>query len=407
MNSGGMNDAQKCFFRKRIFRMKVIAPSRRTMISALLLAVVLIAIEPTQAQTESVIYSFTGQPDGALPVTGLLRDAKGNLFGTTFGGGASGSGAVFQVAPDGTENVLYSFVGGEDGIGPAGGLLALDGKLYGTTQTGGDHLFGTVFELTPSLQATVLVSFTVGDGGGYPQGGLISGARGHLYGTNSGFNGGYGNGAVFAVTPAGTTILYEFLGGADGLAPYGRLVRDAIGNLYGTTYRGGASGYGTVFEITHDGTETVLYSFAGGVDGANPVAGLIRDASGNLYGTTPHGGALGYGVVFKVSKTGTETVLHSFTDSDGYYPIGGLVRDAKGNLYGTTEFGGSYGKGTVFRITPSGVEKVLYSFTGGADGSNPLSDLVFDAHGNLYGTTSAGGSSNCFGGCGVVFKVSQ
>jgi uncharacterized repeat protein (TIGR03803 family) len=382
--------------------------------SALILStvsVLLIAARPAQAQTETVLHSFTGQPDGEYPSAALVLNAKGTLYGTTDGGGAYGSsaGTVFEVTPSGIETVLYNF-GAQDGDGsnPAAGLLRADGAFYGTTLTGGPNSFGTLFKVTSAGRETVLASFTDEDGGGYPEGNLIRDHAGNLYGTNSGYNGGYGNGAVFQVTPSGTlAILYKFSGGADGLCPYGGLVRDSDGNLYGTTYRGGASGEGTVFEITPDGNETVLHSFTGEPDGSLPAAGLLRDANGNLYGTTT-GGGNGYGTVFKVTKTGVETVLYSFKGgADGYYPVATLVRDAKGNLYGTTVFGGTHGDGTVFKVTKTGVETVLYSFTGGADGNEPDAGVVFDKQGNLFGTTVNGGISNshCPDGCGVVFKI--
>jgi uncharacterized repeat protein (TIGR03803 family) len=371
-----------------------------------LLSALVLSAGPTRAQTESVIYSFAGQPDGAFPSAGLVRDAKGNLYGTTYGGGAAGNGTVYEVIPPGTAKVLYSFSGGADGSGPAAGLVRANGSLYSTTLGGGADFFGTVFKVTPAGLETVLASFARGDGGGFPEAGLIRDKQGNLYGTTSGYNGGYGNGAVFKVTPDGTlTILYEFSGGEDGLCPYGGLVSDFQGNLYGTTYRGGASGYGTVFEVAPDGKETVLHSFSGGPDGSYPAAGLLRDGNGNLYGTTTGGGTGGYGTVFRVAKTGTEKVLHSFTGADGFYPIASLVEDATGNLFGTTESGGSHGKGTVFRVTKTGTTKVLYSFTGGLDGGSPTAALVLDKQGNLYGTTSGGGNSNCLDGCGVVFKL--
>jgi uncharacterized repeat protein (TIGR03803 family) len=229
----------------------------------------------------------------------------------------------------------------------------------------------------------------------------------NLYGTTSGFNGAYGNGAIFEVSPTGVlTILYQFSGGADGSNP-NSVVHDTEGNLYGTTYGGGASGYGTVFELTPNGKKTVLHSFTGGTDGSYPAAGLLRYSTGDLYGTTT-GGGNGYGTVFKVTKTGVETVLYSFTGgADGYYPVAALVRDANGNLYGTTVFGGTHGDGTVFKVTKTGVETVLYSFTGGADGNEPDAGVVFDKQGNLFGTTVNGGiaNSHCLDGCGVVFKI--
>jgi uncharacterized repeat protein (TIGR03803 family) len=197
----------------------------------------------TQAQTESMLHSFSGQPDGSIPSAGLVPDAQGNLYGTTYEGGASGRGTVFEVTPAGKETVLHSFTGGADGSGPASVLLRANGKLYGTTLVGGANSFGTVFELTSSAREAAVVSFTIEDGGGYPNAGLVQDTKGNLYGTNSGYNGGYGNGAVFKLTPTGVlTILYAFTGGTDGLCPYGGLILDPEGNLYGTTYRGGASG---------------------------------------------------------------------------------------------------------------------------------------------------------------------
>jgi uncharacterized repeat protein (TIGR03803 family) len=377
------------------------------MMLAFLSTFLLTVAGPIVAQTESVLYNFTGEPDGAQSSSGLILDGNGNLYGTTNGGGQWGNGTVFEISPGGAERVLYSFNGGVDGLSPTASLLRANGKLYGTTLKGGANSFGTVFSLTPTGLETVLSSFTVGDGGGYPEGALIWDKQGNLYGTNSGFNGAYGNGAVFEISPTGvTTILYEFSGGEDGLCPYGRLVIDANGTLYGTTYRGGASGYGTVFELTPGGTEIVLYSFTGGVDGSAPVGGLLRDGNGNLYGTTSGGGSFGYGTVFMVTAAGTKTVLHNFNATDGYYPTATLVRDSKGNLYGTTVFGGSHGQGTVFRLNRAGIEKVLYSFSRGADGGSPEGELILDKQGNLYGTTAWGGNFNCVDGCGVVFKVS-
>ncbi len=387
-----------------ILRSAVTAASRRA-ITLLFAASTLPLITVQWALSETVLYRFAGA-DGAIPIASLVLDAKGNIYGTTYSGGRSGYGTVFEVTSAGTEKVLYSFTGAADGLGPAAGLIEANGNFYGTTIEGGSGgAVGTAFRLSSTGREIVLANLTYQDGGAYPEGGLVRDKHGNLYGTTSGYNGGYGNGAVFKVTSTGTlTILYEFKGGADGLCPYGNLVLDTEGNLFGTTYRGGTSGYGTVFEVTSGGTETVLYSFTGGSDGSLPAAGLLRDASGNLYGTTTGGGG-GYGTVFKVTPAGTETVLHSFAGPDGYYPIAALVQDAKGNLYGTTEFGGRHGQGTVFKLTEKGTETVVHSFTGKGDGGSPVAGLVFDSEGNLYGTTSGGGNSNCVGGCGVVFKL--
>ena len=257
--------------------------------------------------------------------------------------------------------------------------------------------------------------------GGEPVAGLIMDKKGNLYGTT--IQGGSGCslsaggcGTVFELTKEGTeTVLYSFKGGSDGAEPEASLIIDNAGNLYGTTYTGGGTGCngmigcGTVFKISPDGAETILYAFHGGSDGAYPVSTLIEDTAGNLYGTTPNGGDVGCsggngcGTVFKVAPDGTETVLYAFKGgSDGMIPYAGLIGDASGNLYGTTSRGGTaeggscleYGCGTIFKVAPDGDETVLYSFcqlTSCADGATPIAGLVADAAGNLFGTTTGGG----------------
>jgi uncharacterized repeat protein (TIGR03803 family) len=389
-----------------------------------------LATTGASAQTLTTLYSFAGPPDGAYPGAGLTADASGNLYGTTgFGGDALcfapyGCGTVFKLTPSGTETVLYSFTGAPDGEEPDAGLTAdASGNLYGSTYSGGSPSpcynygssrspgCGTVFEVTPSGTETVLHSFTgdYGSDGQYPYAPLIVDASGNFYGTT--YSGGAGYGTVFKVTPSRTeTILHSFTG-ADGAYPFYGLTADGSGNLYGTTPFGGTNWYGgTVFKLTPSGTETVLHSFTGAPDGEEPSNSLIVHASGNLYGTTRYGGAGscviqfgGCGTVFNLSPSGTETVLYSFTDPpDGVSPYG-LIADAAGNLYGTTAGGGAnVYYGTVFKLTPSGTETVLYSFTGGSDGSGPLGTLIADASGNLYGTTISGGAN----GYGTVFKLS-
>jgi uncharacterized repeat protein (TIGR03803 family) len=218
-------------------------------------------------------------------------------------------------------------------------------------------------------------------------------------------------------------VLYNFTGGADGSHPYGGLIQDSQGNFYGTTSQGGTgsgcglAGCGVVFKFAADGTETVLYSFTGGADGSGPLAGLLLDGQGNLYGTTAGGGSptcdgIGCGVVFKVTLKGAETALYSFLGgTDGATPQTALIMDGQGNLYGTTYGGGNLSCngsscGTVFKVSATGEETVLYRFTGSTDGGIPLAGLVMDSQGNLYGTTESGGFTSCgLGGCGVVFKV--
>jgi uncharacterized repeat protein (TIGR03803 family) len=223
-----------------------------------------------------------------------------------------------------------------------------------------------------------------------------------------------------AQTKSKGTVLHSFVGGSDsGNQPYSNLVIDQSGNIFGTTAHGGVNDAGTVFEVAPDGTETVLHSFGSGDDGQNPVAGLVMDKSGDLYGTTQNGGG-GFisGVGFKLTPGGGYTILHRFTGGNGNDPDGGrpaatLIMDKKGNLYGTTHVGGGRGDcnanncGTVFKIAPDGTETVLYSFSGRKDGGYPSAPLVIDQAGNLYGTTETGGRfAKCGFGCGVVFKVS-
>jgi uncharacterized repeat protein (TIGR03803 family) len=365
-------------------------------------------------------------PDGAYPYGGLTRDAAGNLYGTTAGGGFFGNGVVFGLSPGGGgEFLLYEFLGG-NGSGPYAGLISdAAGNLYGTTVGGGASGNGVVFKLSPPESETVLYSFTGAADGRNPYAGLIRDAAGNLYGTT--FYGGTENsacrngcGVVFKVSPSESeTVLHSFTGGTDGTNPQAGLTRDAAGNLYGTTVGGGAFGAGVVFELIRcDSAPTgydfkVLYSFTGGADGGNPYAGLIRDAAGNLYGTTA-GGGVGSGTVFKLipCDSGYELkVLHSFTGADGATPVAGLIRDAAGNLYGTTLHGGTedsaceYGCGVVFKLSPAGTETVLHSFTL-ADGANPYAGLIQDAAGNLYGTAAYGGISvNDVSSAGVVFRL--
>jgi uncharacterized repeat protein (TIGR03803 family) len=388
----------------------------RTLALGMLLAAALGAMTTAQAQTYTILYSFKGAPipDAASPQGDLIRDTKGNLYGTTAQGGTAGAGAIFKLDPLGNESVLYNFTGGADGGKPQAGLLQASGGFYGTTYSGGAFGQGVVFKLKGTVE-TVLHSFG-GVDGSHPTAALIHDSAGNMYGTTS--NGGAtGFGTVFKLTTTGTeTVLYSFTGGTDGKFPEGRLVRDTSGNLYGTTSEGGVVncknftvGCGVVFKLDATGAETVLYSFGGTSDGAEPRAGLIRDSAGNLYGTTYAGGATncpfrgsaGCGVVFKVSKTLKETVLHSFINSDASNPVADLIRDSAGNLYGTTNFGG-LGFGTVFKVSSAGTETTMYSFMGTPDGVAPLGGLIRDSAGNLYGTTSSGGTDD---GPGIVFKI--
>jgi uncharacterized repeat protein (TIGR03803 family) len=338
---------------------------------------------------ETVLHSFCDQqvgecPNGAYPQARLIMDKKGNLFGTTISGGDmscinfdGGCGTIFELARDGTYTVLHAFTNAPDGANPAAGLIMdKTGNLFGTTEYGGSGCqgisapsgCGTVFRLAPDGAETVLYSFCSQPhclDGDYPSAGVIEDKKGNLYGTTlmggSLGNGDAGFGTVFKVSPAGTeTVLYAFAGGTDGIYPEAGLLADGEGNLFGTTAEGGARGCGftcgTVFKLSPDGAETVVYAFLGGDDGGTPVADLIADAKGNLYSTTIYGGGTGCqgpgcGTVFKVAPHGTETVLYSFTGgNDGGGPDSGLIMDGTGNLYSTTISGGAHDYGIVFEL---------------------------------------------------------
>jgi uncharacterized repeat protein (TIGR03803 family) len=297
----------------------------------------------------------------------LISDSNGNLYGTNQIGGdlncwvvGPGCGTVFKVDSTGQYTVLHTFTG-TDGATPRASLI-LDpaGNLYGTTSDGGASGVGTVFKLDAAgKNFRSLHSFTWTDGA-YPWYGMIWDKNGgNLYGTTN-YGGASGNGTVFKLDSAGQlTVLYSFTGGADGAYIFAPLIRDAAGNLYGTACLAGAYGWGTIFKLDSNGVFTVLYSFTGGADGAVPRGGLTRDAAGNLYGTTESGGSRtgydGWGTVFKVDSSGWLTVLHTFTGTlDGAIPRAPLLRDNSGNLYGTAEQGGNLacgngsGCGTVF-----------------------------------------------------------
>lgn len=382
-------------------------------------ALALLAPPHAQARSIHVLYDFQDLSDGAYPSAPLIMDKAHNLYGTTTQGGTAGYGTVFKLAPDGSKTILYSFAGGSDGSGPHGLAMDKAGTLYGTTEAGGGatdcpYGCGTVFELAASGTESVLHAFKGGNDGEIPLGGLIIDSRGDLYGTTE--KGGH-NGIVFRIAPDGKEkIIHAFAGAGqgDGGQPGAvTLAKDSTGNMYGTTQAGGVYRYGTVFKLSSDGTETVLYSFTGGSDGGAPYAGVIIDASGNLYGTTPRYGDMncnygeGCGTVFKVASDGTETTLYTFTDTGANAaPMSPLVMDAAGNLYGTTN---GFSPGGVFRLSPDGTEKLIYTFTGGLDGEAPYGGLIMDRKGRLYGTNSGGGGGNCDNGfgCGAVFELGK
>ena len=328
-----------------------------------------------------------------------------------------------QAAPGATYTSLYSFGSSStDCEQPYDALIqGTDGNFYGTTIYGGANNVGTVFKITPSGTKSTIYSFGATSTDGYePVGGLVEGPDGNFYGTTyyGGANpGANGDGTVFKVTPSGIeTTLYTFDTNVnDGVNPYAGLVLGTDGNFYGTTELDGTYGYGGVFKITPSGTETPLYSFGSvNSDGEYPYAGLVEGADGNFYGTTVYGGANpgpsnnGEGTVFKITPTGAETTIYSFggTSDDGMNPYAALIKGSDGNFYGTTNSGGANNNnGTVFKITPSGTETPLYSFGNSSqDGESPaFVALVQGSDGSFYGTTYYGGAN----GDGTVFELSS
>jgi uncharacterized repeat protein (TIGR03803 family) len=360
------------------------------------------------AQSLTVLYSFTGGADGDIPFGGVVRDSAGNLYGTAIYGGAFDEGVVFKVDTANHETVLYSFAGGStDGSVPNGDLVRnSSGDIFGTTEFGGANDDGIVYELSPTNHETVLHDFTGGADGGQPRAGLTADTAGHLYGVT--YYGGSGCtlcGVVFKILPAssGETVFYNFLAGSDGANPFGGVIADSAGNLYGTNTADGASGFGVVFKIDTTGHLTVLYNFVSGA-AAVSVSKLTLDSAGNLYGTAVKNvGSSGEGVVFKIDTAGTYSVLHSFAGGshDGEAPFGQLLLGSDGELYGTTSFGGGSNMGTVYRVnSATGAFTLLHSFSG-PDGADPAGRLIRDSAGNLYGTTEGGGTYSQ----GTVFKI--
>jgi uncharacterized repeat protein (TIGR03803 family) len=389
------------------------------------------------AQTYHVLYNFTGHADGGNPAGALEMDAHGNLYGMTndYGngncsfGGTVGCGTAFELAHRGTGwvfNLLYTFTGGNDGEAPTGRMVfGPDGSLYGTTVFGGggDCTFGqgcgTVFNLRPPASVcksvlcpwseTVLYRFTGGSDGNWPQiGDLSFDHSGNIYGTTprTVYELVHSNGAWTF------NLLFGFTQEDGGCCSFSGVIFDQAGNLYGTTYAG-TTGYGLVFELSPSAgswSYNTLHNFQVATDGGEPQGNLISDQQGSLYGTTPLGGTYDSGTVYQLTpSSGDFSALHTFyggVEEEG--PFDAVVFDANGNLYGTTYGGGSHDRGNVFKLTPSGsgwIYQSLYDFTGGSDGGTPEDKLIVDASGNLYGTTSYGGNGNCNGGCGVVFEI--
>jgi len=414
---------------------------RCTRVSRQILLVACIALSmmlSAQTQTFTVLYSFAGPPDGKAPDSTLLLDGAGNIYGVSYGGGASYEGTAFKLSSSGKETVLYSFLSGY-GNRPDSVIQDAKGTLYGTTTYGGSYGQGAVFKADQKGNETVLYSFRgAAKSYGFNPNGVILDEQGNLYGTTvtggqAGGCFGGGCGIVFKLDPAGKeTVLYTFKGGTDGGYPSGPIVRDAAGNLYGETAYGGdlncysPHGCGTVFKLDPAGKKTVLHIFTGtGGDGEHPWSGVVRDNNGNLYGATVEGGTgpnctsaeNGCGTIYKVDKTGKETILHSFTGSGADFPpiYAALALDEKGNIYGTTPEGGNQncgsGCGAVFMLDPTGKDTILHEFSGGTEGATPGAGVSVDSAGNIYGTTGVGGDLSCNNfneaGCGTVFKITR
>ena len=344
------------------------------------------------AQNLTTLLSFNGT-NGMNPYfESLVQGADGNLYGTTYEGGANNEGTVFQVNPStGVLTTLHNFAGGtSDGRNPAAGLLlASDGNFYGTTTGGGTNTYGTVFKITPGGTLTLLHSFTVIDGS-QPWSGLVQGSDGNLYGTTT-FGGANSIGTIFKITTGGTlTTLYSFAE-TNGAIPYATLIQGTDGNFYGTATNGGADNDGTVFKITSGGTVTLLHSFTS-TDGKHPYGALVQGTDGNFYGTTSAGGSSSAGTVFKITSGGTLTTLHNFDGTTASTPFAPLIQGTDGAFYGTTAV-----IPTAFRITSQGTLTTVYSF---AASNAPYGGLLQGA-GVFYGTTFSGGTS----GAGSVFSL--
>ena len=396
-----------------------------TLAAAAVATLMIIAATQVHAQTFTVLHSFTGRADGSSPSAGVTIDRAGNLYGTATYGGNGQAGTVFKLSRLGSGWVLYplyTFQGAPwvNGAYPlARVVFGPDGSLYGTNSAGGQYGFGTVFNLRPPVSScrasfcpwteTVLYRFTGHADGGSPQyGDLAFDPAGNLYGTAAA--GGLQNcsgscGVVFRLAHLNggwtESAIYSFTGETDGFLPYNSVVFDHAGNLYGTTYAGGANSSGTVYQLTLSGSgwqKTTLTDFTG--EQGFPFGGVALDAQGNVYGATIPGGT-----AFELQPANGSwsfNLLHTFTGYAG--PSDSLTMDAAGNLYGTSEADGLYQEGTVFKLTPSDggwTYTDLHDFTGGSDGAFPVGSVTLDSQGNLYGTTNIGGTANA----GVVWEI--
>jgi uncharacterized repeat protein (TIGR03803 family) len=359
--------------------------------------------------TVTIMHEFLGAPNGGQPYGSLVQAADGNLYGTTWDGGANDKGSIFRMTLGGVVTIVHSFTAATHGANPLTAMIiGTDGNFYGTTSVDGPAGFGTIFRFTLQGTFSVVHAFPGGaSNGANPYAPVIQGADGALYGTTR--DGGTSAvGTVFKTSlPGGeTTVLHSF-NGANGRYPTAGLVQGIDTHLYGTTSMGGAGNIGTIFRVTLGGTHTLLKSFAGGVDSREPVAALVQKPDGNFYGTTQFQGvgpSYYGGIVFEMTPAGSVTTVHNFNNVDGGWPSAGLIRGTDGHYYGTTQRGGTAGyagAGTVYRISTGGVFTLMHSFDGGPGGGRPRSPLVRATDGNLYGNTVIGGHADL----GMIFKM--
>ena len=388
----------------------------------------LCAVGQASAQTFTVLTSLSSVAPpggGGNLVWSLVQGVDGNFYGTTQGGGGTCAndpfatcGVVYKVTPAGKLSVIHDFCqnGCTDGGAPFSGLfLSPSGTFYGTTTQDLVNHGGTVYSITAAGRVTTLHSFTGGGGEGTPYGPVIE-ANGDFYGITA-LGGSAQDGTTYKLTPGGTlTTLYTFNGNNGeqvGLVPEG-LLQAPNGALYGLTPFGtqNSNTCGTIFKMSPKGATTTLYNFENtSAQGCEPADGLVLGPGGDFYGTALSGGPANDGTIFKMSPSGTLTVLYNFCSesncADGSTPNAGMTLGTDGNLYGTTIFGGATNGGTIFQITPGGTFNVLYSFcsqTGCADGESSYSGLIQATDGNFYGTTSSGGGGN---NGGTAFKLSM
>jgi uncharacterized repeat protein (TIGR03803 family) len=398
------------FERKRRFPLKPIV---------LAFTVLLVLGAWGQAQTFTTLYNFTGGADGGSPYVGVIQDQAGNLYSTaTQGGDLScqppvGCGVVYELNAAGMETVLYSFTGPpSDGVRPLTPLVRdNNGNIYGTTWLGGSgcepYGCGTVFKIDTAGAEVVLYNFAGESDGCNPSQGMILDGSGALFGTTLGC-GSSGKGTIFTIDSAGKFRVLHGFTGSDGSGPgNGYLTMDKSGNLYGVTQSGGHFDNGELYKLSKGGKLTVLHSFRRDRDirdGYYPYGSVALDGAGNIYGTTNDGGSHFAGTIWKVAKNGKETILHSFDWSDGCRPLDGVTWGSNGNLYGVTNRCGASHQGALYELSAKGKLTLLHSFNG-PDGKYPIGEVLRTINGTLFGITAEGGSGNCSGyGCGTVWK---